>query len=82
MGFVARNHNGDVLLSGARVEYYAASPLEAEAKAIMWAMTHALSKNFQNVVFESDSMCLVNALRDRSAFRQIACPSLQILVSS
>lgn len=82
LGFVARNHNGEVLLSGARVECYAASPLEAEAKAIVWAMTHALSKNFQNVVFESDSLCLVNALRDRSVLRQIACLFSQILASS
>ncbi|PWA65244.1 hypothetical protein CTI12_AA315820 [Artemisia annua] len=73
LGFVARNHNGDVLLSGVRVECYAVSPLEAEAKAIMWAMTHARNRNFQNVVFESDSLSLVNALRNRSTLRQIAC---------
>ncbi|GJX70310.1 reverse transcriptase [Tanacetum coccineum] len=34
LGFVARNHNGEVLLSGARGECFASSPLEAEAKAI------------------------------------------------
>ena len=48
---VARNHNGDVLLSCARLECYATSLLEVEAKTIMWAMTHAQSRNFQNVVF-------------------------------
>nr|GEW36879.1 reverse transcriptase [Tanacetum cinerariifolium] len=34
MGFVARNCNGEVLLSGARSEFYVNSPLEAEAKAV------------------------------------------------
>lgn len=36
-GFVARNYNGQVLVSGARSEVYANSPLEAEAKSLMWA---------------------------------------------
>ncbi|XP_071687926.1 uncharacterized protein [Rutidosis leptorrhynchoides] len=44
LGFVARNHNGDVLISGARSECFAGSVLEAEAKAIYWAMTHARRK--------------------------------------
>ncbi|GKA48632.1 HemK methyltransferase family member 2-like protein [Tanacetum coccineum] len=65
LGFVARNHNGEVLLSGARGECFASSPLEAEAKAILWAMSHAWSRSYTNVVFESDSLCLVNALRIR-----------------
>ncbi|PWA52300.1 hypothetical protein CTI12_AA247440 [Artemisia annua] len=82
LGFVARNHNGDVLLSGVRVECYVVSPLEAEAEAIMWAMTHARNRNFQNVVFESDSLSLVNALRNRSTLRQIACLFSQILDTS
>ncbi|GJV23242.1 reverse transcriptase [Tanacetum coccineum] len=34
LGFVARNESGDVLLSGAQVECFASSQLEAEAKAI------------------------------------------------
>ncbi|GKG35592.1 reverse transcriptase, partial [Tanacetum coccineum] len=37
MGFVARNSDGEVLISGAKSECYANSPLEAEAKAIWWA---------------------------------------------
>ncbi|PWA90132.1 hypothetical protein CTI12_AA102250 [Artemisia annua] len=67
---------------GVRVECYAVSPLEAEAKAIMWAMTHARNRNFQNVVFESDSLSLVNALRNRSTLRQRACLFSQILDTS
>ncbi|GKD37870.1 reverse transcriptase [Tanacetum coccineum] len=44
LGFVARNPNGEVLLSSARGECFANSPLEAEAKAILWAMSHARSR--------------------------------------
>ncbi|GKC53497.1 reverse transcriptase [Tanacetum coccineum] len=70
LGFVARNHNGEVLLSGARGECFASSPLEGEAKAILWAMSHARSRRYMNIVFESDSMCLVNALRNRFTLLQ------------
>ncbi|GKC12980.1 reverse transcriptase [Tanacetum coccineum] len=31
VGFVARDYNGEVLFLGARLDYYASSPLEAEA---------------------------------------------------
>ncbi|GJX03021.1 reverse transcriptase [Tanacetum coccineum] len=44
LGFVAVNESGDVLLSGARVECFASSPLEAEAKAILWATNHSNDK--------------------------------------
>ena len=79
LGFVARNYNGEVLLSGARGECFASSPLEAEAKAIMWAMSHARSRSYPNVVFESDSQFLVNALRSGSTPLQIANMFSQIL---
>ncbi|PWA50267.1 hypothetical protein CTI12_AA475640 [Artemisia annua] len=72
LGFVARNYNEEVLLSGARGECFASSQLEAEAKAIMWAMSHARSRIYPNVVFESDSQFLVNALRSGSTPLQIA----------
>nr|GEV72389.1 ribonuclease H [Tanacetum cinerariifolium] len=43
-GFVARGYNRKVLFSYARLEYYTSSLLEAEAKAVHWAMSHALSR--------------------------------------
>ncbi|GJT29849.1 reverse transcriptase [Tanacetum coccineum] len=46
LGFVAQNESGDVLLSSARVECFASSPLEAEAKAILWATNHANNKGY------------------------------------
>ena len=72
LGFVTLNDSGEVLFSGARGECFASSPLEAEAKAIMWAMSHARSRSYPNVVFESDSQFLVNALRSGSTLLQIA----------
>ena len=51
MGFVARNCNGEVLLSGARSEFYANSPLEAEAKYVWWATKQAQSRGYCEVVF-------------------------------
>ncbi|PWA86585.1 Amidophosphoribosyl transferase [Artemisia annua] len=83
LGFVARNDCGDVLLSGARAECYTCSPLEAETKAILWTTNHANNKGYSKVIFESDSMCLVNALQKgttllqvASIFEQITCNSL------
>ncbi|GJT82882.1 reverse transcriptase [Tanacetum coccineum] len=44
LGFVARDARGDVLLSRARAECYASSPLEAEAKSLLWATNQAHNK--------------------------------------
>ncbi|GJX87232.1 reverse transcriptase [Tanacetum coccineum] len=65
LGFVARDHNGEVLFSGARLDCYASSPLEAEAKAVHWAMTHVLSRGYSRIIFETDSLCLVKALHNK-----------------
>ncbi|PWA76154.1 hypothetical protein CTI12_AA238720 [Artemisia annua] len=82
MGFVARNCNGEVLLSGARSEFYANSPLEAEAKAVWWATKQAQSRGYSEVVFESDSLTLVHALRNQSIPLQIATMFSDILSNS
>ncbi|GKB34535.1 reverse transcriptase domain-containing protein, partial [Tanacetum coccineum] len=63
LGFVARNACGDVLLSGARTECYASNPLEAEAKSLLWAANQTHNKGYSKIIFESDSLCLVNALQ-------------------
>ncbi|GKD65499.1 reverse transcriptase [Tanacetum coccineum] len=82
MGFVARNCNGEVLLSGARSEFYANSPLEAKAKAIWWAIQHARNRCYPEVVFESDSLTLVHALRNQSIPLKIAATFSDILSKS
>ncbi|GJR86482.1 reverse transcriptase [Tanacetum coccineum] len=82
MGFGARNCNGEVLLSGARSEFYANSPLEAEAKAIWRAIQHARSRCYSEVIFESDSLTLVHALHNQSIPLQIAAMFSDILSKS
>ncbi|GJR35426.1 reverse transcriptase [Tanacetum coccineum] len=72
MSFVARNCNGEVLLSRARSEFYAKSPLEVEAKAVWWAIKHAQSRGYFKAVFESDSLTLVHALHNQLIPLQIA----------
>ncbi|GKA01902.1 reverse transcriptase [Tanacetum coccineum] len=51
---------------------YASSPLEAEAKVVHWAMTHALSRGYSRVIFESNSLCLVKALNNKVILLQVA----------
>ncbi|GJX21922.1 reverse transcriptase [Tanacetum coccineum] len=82
VGFVARDYNGDVLFSGARLDYYASSPLEAEAKPVHWAMSHALSRGYSRVTFETDSLCLVKALHNKFILLQIASLFSDILSHS
>ncbi|GJY93168.1 putative reverse transcriptase domain-containing protein [Tanacetum coccineum] len=59
LGFVARNEYGDVLLLGARVECFASSPLEAKAKAILWATSHANNQSLAmlSYPFTSSKSC-------------------------
>ncbi|GJZ76992.1 reverse transcriptase [Tanacetum coccineum] len=63
LGFVAPNARGDMLLSGAKAECYASSPLEAEAKSLLWATNQAHNKGYSKIIFDSDSLCLVNTLQ-------------------
>ncbi|GKD66527.1 reverse transcriptase [Tanacetum coccineum] len=72
LGFVARDHNGEVLFSGARLDCYASYPLEAEAKSVHWAMTHVLSRGYSRVIFETDSLCLVKSLHNKVILLQVA----------
>ncbi|PWA41769.1 hypothetical protein CTI12_AA548270 [Artemisia annua] len=82
LGFVARDYNGEVLFSGTRLEWYASSPLEAEAKAVHWAMIHALNRGYSNVIFETDSLCLVKALHNKIVLLEIASLFSEILSRS
>ncbi|PWA52426.1 hypothetical protein CTI12_AA454980 [Artemisia annua] len=82
LGLVARDYKGEVLFSGGRLECYASSPLEAEAKAIHWAMTRAICKGYSHVIFETDSLCLVKALHNKVTPLQIASLFSDILSKS
>ncbi|GJY49333.1 reverse transcriptase [Tanacetum coccineum] len=56
LGFVARNARGDMLLSGAMAECYASSPLEAEAKSLLWTINQAHNKVAVEISREPDSV--------------------------
>ena len=82
LGFVARDYNGEVLCSGARLEWYASSPLEAEAKAVHWAMIDALNRGYSNVILKTNSLCLVKALHNKVILLEIASLFSEILSHS
>ncbi|GKB50404.1 reverse transcriptase [Tanacetum coccineum] len=82
LGFAARDYNDEVLFLGARLDSYASSPLEAEAKAVYWAMTHTLGRGYSRVIFETDSLCLVKALHNKVILLQIASLFSDILSHS
>ena len=82
LGFVARDYKGEALFSGGRFECYASSPLEAEAKAVHWAMTSVVCKGYSHVIFETDSLCLVKALHNKVTPLQIASLFSDILSKS
>ncbi|GKD25663.1 reverse transcriptase [Tanacetum coccineum] len=82
LGFVARDYNDEVLFLGARLDSYASSPLEAEAKAVYWAMTHTLTRGYSRVIFETGSLCLVKALHNKVILLQIASLFSDILSHS
>ncbi|XP_028946803.1 uncharacterized protein [Malus domestica] len=58
LGVVIRDSHGS-LVAGSCVSGSASSVLEAEAKAAILAMQTAISRNLDNVLFESDSASLV-----------------------
>ncbi|GJU09940.1 reverse transcriptase [Tanacetum coccineum] len=62
IGFVMRCDDGSVMVAGSKRVAYASSVIEIEAYAILWAIQVALSKGFMNVILETDSRILVDAL--------------------
>ncbi|GJU41400.1 reverse transcriptase [Tanacetum coccineum] len=63
LGFVVRSHSGSVLVAGSKRVNFATSVVEAEAKAILWAIQVALAKGFIRVALETDSSILVEAFK-------------------
>ncbi|EOA22050.1 hypothetical protein CARUB_v10002590mg, partial [Capsella rubella] len=64
MGWVLRNCSGEVLWMGAQALRRTRSALEVELEAIRWAVTSMLRLDFQKIIFESDSLVLVNLLNN------------------
>ncbi|GJW81899.1 reverse transcriptase [Tanacetum coccineum] len=63
LGFVVRSHSESVLVARSKRVNFATSVVEAEAKAILWAIQVALAKGFIGVALETDSSILVEAFK-------------------
>uniref|UniRef100_A0A8R7TS40 RNase H type-1 domain-containing protein n=1 Tax=Triticum urartu TaxID=4572 RepID=A0A8R7TS40_TRIUA len=85
-GCVARSDHGEVIFACAGKLEFLASPLQAEATACIKAIEAASELGIHRVIFESDSLQLVNALKtgeyDKSSIgvllrevRSICCAS-------
>ncbi|GJT87844.1 reverse transcriptase [Tanacetum coccineum] len=73
-----RCHNRLVLVAGCRRVAFSTSVVEAEAKAILWAIQMAQAKGFANVVLETDSDILVNAFTQDKVLYHIRALFLHI----
>ncbi|GJU29720.1 reverse transcriptase [Tanacetum coccineum] len=78
VGFVMRCHNGSVLVAGSRRVAFATSVVEAEAKAILWAIQMAQAKGFARVVLETYSAILVDAFKENKVLYHIRALFLHI----
>ncbi|PWA79598.1 hypothetical protein CTI12_AA205230 [Artemisia annua] len=78
LGFVMRSHNGLVLLAGSKRLAFTMSVIEAEAKAILWAIQEAQAKGFAKVVLETDSSILVDAFKHNKVLYHIRALFLHI----
>lgn len=58
-----RSHIESVLVAGSRRVNFATSVVEAEVKAILWAIKVALTKGFKKVILETDSSILVKSFK-------------------
>ncbi|XP_057453224.1 uncharacterized protein LOC130745096 [Lotus japonicus] len=66
-GFVARSHTGAMLVAGTHVEEQCLDPLMAEALAMRWCMLQARELGMDSVIFESDFLSVIRALRSDSS---------------
>jgi hypothetical protein len=64
-GFIARSDDGSFLLAGAGCMKHMRSALHAEAFACIQAIERTSNMGAFRVIFESDSLNLVNALKSR-----------------
>ncbi|GJT78577.1 reverse transcriptase [Tanacetum coccineum] len=71
IGFVARNSEGEVILSGAKHVEYSQSAIMAEAEAVCWAVKTGQEKQLTRIEVETDSFVLYQSL-------SIGKPLLQI----
>ncbi|XP_057452225.1 uncharacterized protein LOC130744048 [Lotus japonicus] len=65
-GFVARDTRGVLMVAGSQIEEQRMDPLLAEAMALRWCLMTAKELGMDSVIFESDSLSVINAMRTDS----------------
>lgn len=71
MGWVLRNHLGEVVWLGARALPRTRSVIEVEAEAFRWAVITMSRFRYNNVIFESDSQELIRLMLGEESRPQI-----------
>ncbi|XP_024009948.1 uncharacterized protein LOC112085151 [Eutrema salsugineum] len=75
IGWVLRDHTGNMLWMGARKIPVTRTVLEAEVEAMRWAMLVLSNFNYKRIIFESDSKTLVDSFSEKDQW-----PSLQPVI--
>ncbi|PWA63698.1 hypothetical protein CTI12_AA350970 [Artemisia annua] len=78
LGFIMRCHNGLVWVAGSKRLAFAMSVVEAQVKAILWAIQVAQAKGFARVVLEIDASILVDAFKHNKVLHHIRSLFLHI----
>lgn len=65
VGWVLRNHLGDVVWMGGRRLPKGRSPIETEDETLRWAISTMVRLNYNKLIFEIDCKELVQALQER-----------------
>lgn len=76
VGWALRNHEGTVLWLGAKAIRRSRSVLEVELEALRWAVHTLSSFNYKKIIFESDSLEVVNLINNDECWPSFA-PILQ-----
>uniref|UniRef100_A0A0D3DA87 RNase H type-1 domain-containing protein n=2 Tax=Brassica oleracea var. oleracea TaxID=109376 RepID=A0A0D3DA87_BRAOL len=66
IGWVLRNHRGDVIWMGGKRLPRVRFPIEVEAKSFRWALSMMVRFNYTNLIFEMDCKELVQALVEKN----------------
>lgn len=82
VGWVLRDHQGNMLWAGAKRITGLGSELEVEAEAMRWAVYTLAGFGYKNVIFETDSQVLARMLRKEEEVWPRVCPVIQEISAS
>ncbi|CAA7055611.1 unnamed protein product [Microthlaspi erraticum] len=65
VGWILRDHNGNMIWMGAKAYHRLESALETELEALRWAIISVTRLNYEKVTFETDSSTAANLVNGR-----------------